>query len=334
MREINYCPATLQEGYSTYCPAAVRELFDGKAVSPFMIIAFDDDSDQEAVQENMANLSISGAQEKFSAVVEGKQLRLSLGREQGTYILKPAPLNYNLSARKEIPANEHLTMQIARQVYGIITAGNALCFDRGGRPVYLTRRFDVGAGQVKYPIEDFASVLNMTEQGSDSNFKYHGCYAMIADALKQVVPAWPVAVDQLFRLVLFNYIFGNEDAHMKNFSLIRRNGELFMAPAYDLLNTALHVKSGSDFALKEGLSPDLEKSDAYERTGHPCRLDFERFAERIGLSVQRARRVLDLFGEIPQETYMLIDHSFLSDKMKRSYKRIIEERCQRYNRVS
>ena len=58
----------------------------------------------------------------------------------------------------------------------------------------------------------------------------------------------------------------------------------------------------------DGLSPDIEKSDVYDKTGHPCRLDFERFAERIGLPKKRAASVLDMFMEIPQETYALIDH--------------------------
>lgn len=82
------------------------------------------------------------------------------------------------------------------------------------------------------------------------------------------------------------------------------------------------------------VSPDIEKSDAYDGTGHPCRLDFERFVERIGLPKKRAASVLDMFMEIPQETYVLIDHSFLNDKMKRTYKRVIEERKTRFIRQS
>ena len=113
-----------------------------------------------------------------------------------------------------------------------------------------------------------------------------------------------------------------------------RNGEYFLAPAYDLINTCIHIQGGSDLGLMDGLSPDIEKSDAYDGTGHPCRLDFERFAERIGLPKKRAASVLDMFMEIPQKTYALIDHSFLNDKMKRTYKRVIEERKTRFIRQS
>ena len=104
-------------------------------------------------------------------------------------------------------------------------------------------------------------------------------------------------MEQFFRMVVFDYLFANEDAHMKNFSLINRNGEYFLAPAYDLINTCIHIQSGSDLGLMDGLSPDIEKSDVYDRTLHPCRLDFERFAERIGLPKKRAASVLDMFME-------------------------------------
>ena len=334
MITIAVCPSTLREGYDTYSPAAVRDLFDGQAVSPIIDIDFEKENDQQQALENMDNMSISGAQEKYSAVVDGGKIRLSHEGEQATYILKPAPHNLVLSTRKQIPANEHLTMQIASQVYGIRTAQNGLCFSSSGQPVYITKRFDVNQGVKDCSQEDFAAVLQMTEEGSDANFKYHGNYAQIADAIRQIVPAWMPQMEQFFRMVVFDYLFANEDAHMKNFSLVNRHGEYFLAPAYDLINTSIHIQSGSDLGLADGLSPDIEKSDAYDRTGHPCRLDFERFADRIALPKRRATQVLDQFMQIPQDTYTLIDRSFLNDKMKRTYQRVIEERLTRFVRKS
>lgn len=333
MNEITVCPSTLQPGYASYSPTALNDLFDSVAVSHIIDIDFENDDDVADAHENMNNMSISGAQEKFSAVIDNGHIRLSRPEEQATFILKPAPFNYNLSTRKQIPANEHLTMQIAAQVYGIQTAKNALCFSRKGQPVYITKRFDVKPDLTKYPMEDFASVLGMTEQGHDSNFKYDGNYAQIADAIKAIVPAWMIAMEQFFKLVLFNYLYANEDAHMKNFSLINREGEYFLAPAYDLINTRIHLES-SDLGLKGGLANDIEQSDVLFKTGHLCRLDFERFAVRIGLPHKRAERVLDMFMTIPQEAYAMIDRSFLNDKMKRSYKRVIEQRNHWFIRFS
>lgn len=334
MKAIEVCPSTLRSGYETYSPQAVKELFDGKVVSPFIDIDFENDRDLRCVMENMNNMSISGAQEKFSAVVDNGKIRLTNKGEQATHILKPAPLSLGLSTRKQIPANEHLTMQIASQVYGIKTASNGLCFSSTHQPVYITKRFDVNRGLKDCSQEDFAAILQMTEEGGDSNFKYHGSYAQIADAIKQFVPAWMPQMEQFFKMVVFDYLYGNEDAHTKNFSLVNKKGEYFLAPAYDLINTCIHIQSGSDLGLIGGLSPDIEKSDAYDRTGHPCRLDFERFGDRIGLPDRRVAQVLDMFMQIPQEAYALIDRSFLNDKMKRAYKRVIVERLMRYVRKS
>jgi serine/threonine-protein kinase HipA len=334
MKAIEVCPSTLMPGYAGYSPRAVKVLFDGVAVSPFLNVDFEKEQDQRQAMENMKNMSISGAQEKFSAVVDNGIIRLSHEGEQATYILKPVPINLGLSTRKQIPANEHLTMQIAAQVYGIRTAANGLCFSSSGQPVFITKRFDVNGGVKDCSQEDFAAILQMTEEGNDSNFKYHGNYVQIADAIRKIIPAWMPQMEQFFRMVVFNYLFANEDAHMKNFSLVNRNGEYFLAPAYDLINTCAHIQSGSDMGLLGGLSPDIEKSDVYDRTGHPCRLDFERFAERIGLPKKRAEMTLNMFMKIPQETYGLIDRSFLNDKMKRTYKRVIEERRVRFIRES
>ena len=334
MKVIEVCPSTLMPGFSGYSPRAIKMLFDGVVVSPIIDIDFESERDQQEVMANMNNMSISGAQEKFSAVIDNGSIRLSHEGEQAGYILKPAPFNLSLSTRKQIPANEHLTMQIAAQVYGIRTAVNGLCFSRSGQPVYVTKRFDVTGGMKDCSQEDFAAVLQMTEEGGDSNFKYHGSYSQIADAIRKIIPAWMPQMEQFFRMVVFNYLFANEDAHMKNFSLLNRGGEYFLAPAYDLINTCVHIQSGSDLGLSDGLSPDIEKSNVYDMTGHPCRLDFERFADRIGLPMKRADMVLDMFMEIPQETYALIDRSFLNDKMKRAYKRVIEERKMRCIRES
>ncbi len=334
MRSIEVCPSTLTPGFTNYSPRAVKMLFDGAAVSPFIDIDFESESDQREAMKNMANMSISGAQEKFSAVIDNGFIRLSNENEQAGYILKPAPFNLSLSTRKQIPANEHVTMQIASQVYGIHTAVNGLCFSSSGQPVYITKRYDVTGGIKDCSQEDFAAILQMSEEGTDSNFKYDGNYAQIADAIRKIIPAWMPQMEQFFKMVVFDYMFANEDAHMKNFSLINRDGEYFMAPAYDLINTRIHIQSENDLGLKGGLSSDIDTSEAYDRTGHPCRLDFERFAERIGLPKKRTDMVLNLFMEIPQKTYSLIDRSFLNDKMKRSYKRVIEERRDRFVRFN
>lgn len=330
MRAVNVCPATLQDGFQTYSPQALRTLFSGKKVSHMLNFRWDDDSADE-LAETMQNMSISGAQEKLPAVVDNGVVRLAKEGEQSTHILKPAPID-RISFRKQIPANEHLTMQIASQVYGIDTAANGLIFDSHGQPVYITRRFDVLSDGSKISQQDFCSLIGKTERADGAEFKYNGSYEDIARMIRQVIPAWPVAMEQFFRLVVFNYIYGNGDAHLKNFSILAQNGEYRLAPAYDLINTFVHIH-GEDLGMSEGLSPRLEKSDVYAQTGHPCREDFASFGCMIGLVPARINKVLAQFDEIPELTKTLVQRSFLlDDSLKRKYMRIVQEHHARYIR--
>lgn len=333
MKDINNCPSTLMEGFKTYSPKAVKSLWDGKKVNHILDFNIDDLRTVPDITEAMHRISVSGVQEKFPAIIENGKIRIAQNQERSTYILKPAPWDQTLQSRKQIPANEHLTMQIAAQVYGILTAANGLCFTQNGQPVYVTKRFDIMPDGTKVPMEDFATLIGKGESQNGKQFKYSGCYEDIAVAIRSNVAAWMVDMERFFELVLFNYIYGNDDDHLKNFSLIKQGHDYRLAPAYDLLNTSLHI-DGDDFGLDGGLSANIEKSDVMERTGHPCRLDFERFGEWIGLLKPRIKRILDKYMRIPDETVRLVNSSFLNDKMKRYYLRIINERTSRFIRVS
>ena len=123
----------------------------------------------------------------------------------------------------------------------------------------------------------------------------------------------------------------NRDDHLKNFSLIRQGEDYRLAPAYDLLNTSLHV-NGDDLGLDGGLSGNLLRSDEYERTGHPCRADFEQFAYLIGIVPVRAAKLLDRYMTVPEETLSMLRGSYLPEKMQRQYLRIVKERVARFSR--
>lgn len=331
--EIQYCPATLAEGFTTYSPKATKMLFDGKSVSPFLDFEIDDLRSDVYTDNQVHRISVSGVQEKFPAIIDNGKIRIARSTERSTHILKPAPWDDTLIARKQIPANEHLTMQIAGQVYGISTAPCGLCFTNKGQAVYITRRFDILPDNTKLPMEDFATLLRKTEQPVGEIFKYQGCYGDIARAIRENVAAWKVEMERFFELLLFNYIYGNGDAHLKNFSLIYNGQDYRLSPAYDLMDTSLHLR-GDDFALDGGLSNEIEKSDVMLRTGHACRLDFERFGRLLGIPERRLQRILNRYAQVPPTTSILIAHSFLDNKMKRSYRRIVDERTQRYIRLS
>ena len=278
----------------------------------------------------MHRISVSGVQEKFPAVVESGRIRIAADGQRSKYILKPAPWDETLEARKFIPVNEYLTMQIAAKVYGIETAESDLCFTPSGQAVYITKRFDIAPDGSRYPMEDFASVLGRNLGMLNPDDKYSGAYSAIAEALRRFVPAWMVDMERFFTLVLFNYIYCNSDAHLKNFSLITRNGEMRLSPAYDLMNTGLHIQ-GDDFALDGGLG--TARSEVYVLTGHPCRRDFETFGLAIGLNATRISGILNKFSAIPEKAQLLLDGSPLPEKLKRQYKRLVQERIIRFNRM-
>lgn len=331
MKKITCCPSTLAIGFDTYSPLACKRLFSGKKVNHIMSFSYGDDQ-YVAITENTVRISVSGVQEKLSAIEDNGTIRLTAQGEQGRYIIKPAPENKSLRDRKQIPANEHLTMQIARQVYQIPTAENGLIFFSDGTPAYITKRFDIREDNTKVPQEDFASLIEKTSETHGQDFKYTGSYEDIALKIKELVSAWQVETGKLFVLVLFNYTFANGDAHLKNFSLqLSKDGDYLLSPAYDLMNTSLHTND-SDFALENGLSAALEKTDIYEQKGHPCREDFIRFGLKVGLSEKQINKLMAPFLIEQPKVLELINNSFLEEKQKRMYLSSYKERLRRLQR--
>lgn len=306
-------------------------LFDSRRVSLALGFDLDEHHHTDEMTLAMQRISVSGVQEKFPAVIDRGKIRLAGDGERSTHILKPAPWDATINDKWLIPANEHLTMQIAARVYGIDTAANGLCSTPSGHPVYITRRFDIGPDGIKYPMEDMATLIGRSEANEGTVFKYRGSYMEIAQAIRHYIPAWMVNMEHFFELVVFNYIYANGDAHLKNFSLINIDGDYRLAPAYDLMNTALHVRD-ADFALSDCLSPTLPKSDVYLRTGHPCRQDFELFGNEAGIVGSRVSRILDKYGTLPDSVPELVKGSHLPEKLQRNYLRIVKERISRFVR--
>ena len=295
MEELNICPSTLAEGFNTYSPMALRLLFDGRVVSH--VLTFDspnnDESNDNDYSSHVGRISLSGVQPK-------------------------APQSYALLERRFCPANEHLSMQMASQVYHIETAANALCFFRDGEPAYITKRFDVSPTGGKYQQEDLASIAGLTKANGGSDYKYSRLsYEECAELIWKNTSAPSIEVLKFFRIVVFNYLILNDDAHLKNFSLINRgDGEYHLSPAYDLVNTSLHLHEPRIFALDKGL---FREGMVFTDTHTVNRGDFEEFGRRIGLAPRLVKRELDYFASEQPLAKELINRSFLSDKLKRYY---------------
>jgi len=319
LHEIKFCPGTLAEGFDTYSKACLNRLFQGKKVNH--VLPYDSPtSNQEAFlifEENLKQLSISGVQEKFSVTLEKNKLRLVNKGERGAYILKPIPRVGKY--REQMPANEHLTMQIARQVYGIETAENALIFFQNGELAYITKRFDRDKNGNKLAQEDFASLAGLTPQIHGEHYKYTGNYLTLFQLMQKYVPAYKIEAPKLLRLLLFNYLFLNGDAHYKNFSLLETPmGDYRLSPAYDLMNSRIHIVD-RDFALDDGLLPPNLAQGKISR-------QFALLAELAGIGEKVYNEMFTLMTSQSQQVDKLIFSSYLNDTTKRNYWQLYQGR--------
>jgi len=316
---IKNCPGTLAEGFTTYSPTCLKRVFDGRKVSHVLPYNAPDVSEEDAEKflQNRKRLSISGVQEKVSLLLEKNNLRLTEEGEQGTYILKPIPRD--LRKVDQVPANEHLTMQIARQVFDIHTAENALIFFKNGDPAYITKRFDVAEDDKKIGKEDFATLAGKTAETAGPNFKYEYSYEEMADLVQQYIPAAMVELEKLFSLIVFNYLICNGDAHLKNYGVLEtKQGDYILSPAYDLINTSLHVDDTA-MALDEGLFKDDYTTESFEANAFYAYDDFYEFGLKIGLVKSRIIKILNKFRSNSKRVQSLTERSFLNDEMKKAY---------------
>ncbi len=287
-------------------------------ILPFNSPAKEDDI-KDNFAEHVGRISLSGVQPKFGLVMgENGILARPAEGQRSEYILKPAPFSPLLLERTFCPANEHLTMQMASQVYRIETAANTLVHFQDGEAAYLCRRFDVSPTGEKYLQEDFASLAGLTKKNGGSDYKYSNLsYEECGDIIRKFTKAAAIELLKFFRVVVFNYLTLNDDAHLKNFSLINRgDGEYHLSPAYDLINTSIHLWEPRIFALDKGLFREGMKLSDTRTVG---REDFEEFGRRLGLAGRTIKRELDFFGSEQPLAKELIDSSFLSDKLKKSY---------------
>jgi serine/threonine-protein kinase HipA len=322
---IKYCPGTLSEGFDAYSKAALNRVFLGKKVHhflPYSSPASNEEMDR-LFDDNRKRISLSGVQEKFSVMLDKNKLRLITEGEQGTYILKPIP-----SAGKkpdQMPANEHLTMQLARQAYGIETAENALIFFNDGAPAYITKRFDVKDDGSKWAQEDFASLAQRTPQTHGEHYKYLGNYLDLFELMKKYLSTYKLNAPKLLKLLVFNYLFSNGDAHIKNFSIIETTlGDYTLSPAYDLLNSRIHVDD-KDFALDDGLLP----KNLVQGT---VAAQFAKLAEKAEISEKIFDQIMELMSSKSEIVEKLIAASYLNDSTKRNYLQSYQGRLKQLNK--
>ena len=318
------CAGCYKEGYSDFCPRCRKLLFDGANVSSILPFDAPGTWNFEVYHEKSKRLSISGVQLKYSLKLEGTTL--SMTDYDGAYILKPIPPSH-IVLPDQAPENEHLTMQIARQIFKIDTAANALVRFADGAPAYITKRFDRRPDGTRNLQEDFAQISQRSRQSHGPNFKYEGSYEEIGKLIRQYVAASTPALESYFKLLVFNYLFSNRDAHLKNFSLYNTGAEYKLTPAYDLMSTVLHTPLESDLAL------DLYEGDIfheyYQTFGYYGKANFLELAARLGIMDNRALRIIIRLTDKPTKVEDMIANSFLTPEARSSYSRAFQDKLHR-----
>jgi serine/threonine-protein kinase HipA len=257
---------------------------------------------------------------KSQKTVTGVQPKLSLGLSEnsseperftivglrGDYILKPPTKTYS-----SLPEIEDLTMHLA-EVSKLKTVEHSLIRLKSGELAYITKRIDRENGS-KLHMEDMCQITErMTEH------KYKGSYEQIAKALKKHTANPGLNITDFFELVLFSFLTGNNDMHLKNFSLLKRNSEYDLCPAYDLVASELVVE-GDDEDL--ALSLNGKKKKIKKR-------DFEIAMKGAGLEPKVIDNIFNKYKKLIPKWNIFIERSFLSDALKQEYKSLIDKKAE------
>ena len=309
MRKCLYCYQALEEFQQDYHPSCAKILF-GTTQTP--IIDFDLNQLEELAKQIIINSkAVTGVQPKLSLNVEkhrNEPSRLTLVGIHGDYILKPPSSTF-----KELSENEDITMHLAEMVK-IKTAMHGLVRLKSGELVYITKRFDRIKG-AKIAVEDFCQLSeNLTEH------KYRGSIEKIGKLSQSFTTNKGFEAQRLFELVLFCYLTGNADMHLKNFSLIENPlGEYEFSPAYDLLNTAI-------------VMPEDKEESALTINGKKSKLnrnDFQLLATSLKINDKSLEAIYKRFEDVLPKWVSWIEQSFLSEEMKEAYLELIQKRHQK-----
>lgn len=312
MKRCLYCYQLLMEGEQDFHARCSKKIFG--LASPPNLDYSESDMEKLAVEVIRSQITITGAQPKISLELSAKKNRDEPSRFTivglwGGYILKPPTSRY-----PQLPEVEDLTMHLA-SIAKIDIVPHCLIRLRSGNLAYITKRIDRSATG-KIHMED---MCQLTEKLTED--KYHGSYEQIAKTILKYSDNPGLDLVNFFELVLFSFLTGNADMHLKNFSLINRPGTgTVLSPAYDLVATAL-------------VNPDDDEDCALALNGKQKKLrrkDFVVAFNTLKLDEKQQEAIFRKMEKAKEQWIEFIDISFLSDDFKESYKQLI---CERFSRL-
>jgi serine/threonine-protein kinase HipA len=308
-----YCYASLAANEHDFHDSCSKKIFGTKI--PPQLPYSEDDLEPLAKEVIQRQTAVTGVQAKLSLHItgtnkEGTDRRFTVVGLWGGYILKPPTALY-----PELPEVEDVTMHLAEAVK-IRTAPHSLVRMKSGNLAYLTKRMD-RTQKGKLAMEDFCQLTE--RQTAD---KYHGSYEQIGKTILIHSATPGLDVVNFFELVLFSFLTGNADMHLKNFSLLEQPGQgMTLSPAYDLLNTALvNPTDTEEVALTlNGRKKKLKKSD------------FQAAMNTLKVDEKQQENIFNKMSNAFPRWLEIIDRSFLSDDFKVQYTSILTERMRRMN---
>ncbi len=308
MNEIKHmiCPITyepLQEG-EKYSKKGL------KLLSPKLLLLkdlpFSAKEQRMEAQQRADKMSIQGVQPKLSAILDLNKQSFEICDVGGKFILKPPNEYY-----EELPENEDLSMRLAASMIEVPLHG--LIYSIDGSLTYFIKRFDRLLKDQKLAVEDFSQL-----SGATRDTKYQSSMEKIIPIIEKNCTFPAIEKLKLFTRTVFNYLIGNEDMHLKNFSLITRESKVELAPAYDFINTTIvlqNIKEEIALPLK-GKKNNLSKNDIVKYYG----------MEKLNLNNRIINETLERFSEEILKWKKLIASSFLSEKNKKKYLEVLEKR--------
>lgn len=252
-------------------------------------------------------LSIQGVQPKLSAAISIVDQEFKIVDQFGTYIIKPRNDLF-----PQLPENEDVTMRMAK-VFGLEVPFHGMLYGKDGSLSYFIKRFDRYGKGSKYATEDFAQLT-----GNTRDTKYRYTMEKLIPVMDEYCSFPAIEKADFFKRILFCYVTGNEDMHLKNFSLITKNGKTTLAPIYDFLNSTIAIKNPEEeiaLTLKEKKS-NLKATDFIDYYGK----------ERLQLNEKTIATILKQMKKAAPEWKQLLEISFLSYDMKEKYLQLLESR--------
>ncbi len=308
MSKCLYCYKELAEGEVDFHKGCCKKFF-GMSEAPELPYSLDE-LDALALKVIQAQTTLTGVQAKLSLHLdrhEGSK-RLTIVGLWGDYIFKPQTQSY-----KTLPENEDLTMHLA-EIAKIKVVPHTLIRLKDGTLGYLTRRIDRTTGGEKIPMED---MCQLTERQTE--YKYKSSYEQIAKVIARHSYVPLLDLTDFYEQVFFSWLVGNNDMHLKNFSLYAPKGRWGLTPAYDLLNVALvNPKDDEELALTLNARKKRIK-----------RADFIKAMETSGIAPKVFDNLVTKYNKLLPRFCEAIDMSFLEAEDKELYKESLTSRLGR-----